>query len=136
MEIEDLRKIIQLLKQEGLTEITLCEGEKRITVRQDAAAIFGERGLTPKEEAMRKEEGTFAVSAPLVGTFYRRPSPEDKPFVTEGSRVNPGDTLCIIEAMKVMNEIKAERPGEVKQILVEEGTPVEFGQALFVLRQP
>ena len=132
MDIEDLKQVIDLLKREGLTEITLWEGEHRITVRQEpsppqASAAFQ---LAPVKN-VAGEEDTFTLNAPLVGTFYRRPSPNDEPFVGEGASVASGDTLCIIEAMKVMNEIKAENPGEVEEILAEDGKTVEFGQPLF-----
>lgn len=132
MDIEDLKQVIDLLKREGLTEITLWEGEHRITVRQELAlpqASAGFRLATGKSVTI--EENTFTLNAPLVGTFYRRPSPKDEPFVDEGVSVDSGDTLCIIEAMKVMNEIKAEVPGEVEEILVEDGNSVEFDQPLF-----
>jgi acetyl-CoA carboxylase biotin carboxyl carrier protein len=72
------------------------------------------------------------LTAPLVGTFYRRPTPEDAPFVELGQVVNPGDTVCLIEAMKVMNEIKAETAGRLRVVMAEEGAPVEYGQVLFV----
>jgi acetyl-CoA carboxylase biotin carboxyl carrier protein len=73
------------------------------------------------------------ITAPLLGTFYSRPSPDDEPFVSEGDQINPGDTLCIIDSMKVMNEIKAEFPGRVSKILVEDGDSVQYGQPLFLL---
>ena len=73
------------------------------------------------------------VKSPMVGTFYRRPSPQSTPFVEVGQQVNVGDTLCIIEAMKLMNEIEAERAGVVKAILIEEGQPVEFGEPMFII---
>jgi acetyl-CoA carboxylase biotin carboxyl carrier protein len=74
----------------------------------------------------------LVLTAPLVGTFYRRPTPEDAPFVELGQVVNPGDTVCLIEAMKVMNEIKAETAGRLRVVMAEEGAPVEYGQVLFV----
>jgi acetyl-CoA carboxylase biotin carboxyl carrier protein len=135
VDIEDLKKIIDLLKHEGLSEITLWEGEHRITVRQEIVA----RSTSPRFQAEKRvgiDEDTFTLNAPLVGTFYRRPSPDEDPFVAEGTPVDLGDTLCIIEAMKVMNEIKAEAPGEVEEILVEDGDSVEFGQPLFRLKRP
>lgn len=127
MEIERLRKLIELLKGEGLTEITVWEGDEGCTLRQ-AAGTPQPRVARPAEE----EEGTFTLNSPLVGTFYSRPSPEEEPFVSPGKVVSPGDTVCVIEAMKVLNEIKAERPGRLVRALVEDGAPVEYGQALFV----
>ena len=95
-----------------------------------AAAAPGARA--PAEEAARRQEG-HVVKAPMVGTFYRSPSPDAKPFVEVGQAVKEGDTLCIIEAMKLMNEIEADASGVVKAILVENGQPVEYGQPLFIL---
>jgi len=134
VDIEELKRIIRLLKEEGLSEITVCEGESRLTVRQE--------GITPKEAASHatrepgEHERVFTVIAPLVGTFYRRSSPEEEPFVAEGAKVEPGETLCIIEAMKVLNEIKAEEQGLLQQILVEDGETVEYGQVLFLFERP
>jgi acetyl-CoA carboxylase biotin carboxyl carrier protein len=82
-------------------------------------------------EEVREEEETFTFTAPLLGTFYSRPTPEEEPFVHPGGTVKVGDTLCVIEAMKVMNEINAEVPGRVKEILVKDGEGVEYGQPLF-----
>ena len=136
MEFEELKKIIKLLKEEGLSEITLWEGEQRITVRQEG--VVAPRGETtqPVSALHPQDEATFTVSAPLVGTFYRRPSPDAEPFAKEGAEVEPGDTLCVIEAMKVMNEIKAERAGRLRQTLVKEGEAVQYGQPLFLLERP
>lgn len=133
MDIEELKRIIRLLKEEGLSEITLWDGDIRITVRQGGMAP-----AAPAPQAMeelQQEEETFTVAAPLIGTFYRRPSPEEDPFVEEGAQVEAGETLCVIEAMKVMNEIKAEEPGRLRRILVENGAAVEYGQALFLIER-
>ncbi|MFH1710435.1 MAG: acetyl-CoA carboxylase biotin carboxyl carrier protein, partial [bacterium] len=86
----------------------------------------------PKEE---EEEGVIAITAPMVGTFYRMPSPDSSPYVEAGDRVEPGKTVCIIEAMKLFNEIESEIRGEVVKILVENGQPVEYGQKLFLIRK-
>lgn len=131
MDLTDVRQLIQLLKEEGLSEITLSEGGRTITVRQELAAP--PRRPAARKEEVTAEEGTFAVTAPLVGTFYRRRAPDEPPLVETGTTVAQGDTLCIIEAMKVMNEIQAERAGRVLRVAVEDGTPVEYGQVLFVL---
>jgi len=131
VEIERLRKLIELLKEEGLTEITVWEGEDRYTVRQSPSG----RVESPASKGEESAEGTFTLAAPLVGTFYSRPSPEDEPFVSPGDAVSPGDTVGIIEAMKVLNEIKAEKDGRLVRVLVEDGTPVEYGQALFVFER-
>ncbi len=136
MDLDKLREIVKLLKKEGLSEITLWEGEQRITVRQEGGVIVqGE--APPSASSLRNQEaGTITVSAPLVGTFYRRSSPDAEPFVAEGAQVDPGDTLCIIEAMKVMNEIKAESAGRLRQTLVEDGETVQYGQPLFLFERP
>ena len=143
MELDQLHQIIQLLKAEGLSEITVCEGDQRITVKQDLA---GEsvRLVTPSvhvETAPMVEdsedgEEAFTLRAPLVGTLYRRSAPDAEPFVSPGDIVSPGDTLCIIEAMKVMNEINAEEAGRVRRVLADDGEAVEYGQPLFVFDRP
>jgi len=133
VDIERLREIIRLLNDEGLTEITVCEGEDRITVRR-APERGGERA--PREEPAAGRAGgppgAFTLTAPLVGTFYRRSAPDEAPFVEPGDTVAPGETVAIIEAMKVMNEIKAERPGRLLRVLAEDGAPVEYGQDLLL----
>jgi len=139
VEIEQLREIIKLLKDEGLTEITLCDGDERITVKREGAATVvapatpsAPSAVASESAPLFEEPGTFSLPAPLVGTFFRRPSPDADPFAAPGAIVDVGDTVCIIEAMKVMNEIKAEAPGRVRRVLVEDGDAVEFGQALIV----
>jgi acetyl-CoA carboxylase biotin carboxyl carrier protein len=139
VELDQLQQIIRLLKAEGLTEITVCEGDQRITVRQDLAGAAVRPSSPPThvepESPVPGEEApddTFAVAAPLVGTFYRRSSPDAEPFVSPGDVVNPGDTLCVIEAMKVMNEINAEEAGRVRRVLADDGEAVEYGRPLFV----
>jgi acetyl-CoA carboxylase biotin carboxyl carrier protein len=133
--IEQLRQIVRLLKDEGLSEITVSDGDSTITVRQ----AVGQAGASPTGVAAAVPVVTpilpdgLTIEAPLVGTFYRRPTPEDAPFVEPGQVVHPGDTVGLIEAMKVMNEIRAEIAGRVRAVLAEEGAPVEYGQALFVL---
>ncbi len=139
MELDQLRQIIDLLKAEGLTEITVSEGDQRITVKQDlhGVTVRSIPAAAPAEpeapaEAAEEPDDTFALSAPLVGTFYRRPSPDVEPFVSPGDVVNAGDTICFIEAMKVMNEINAEEAGRVRRVLVDDGEAVEYGQSLFL----
>jgi acetyl-CoA carboxylase biotin carboxyl carrier protein len=140
VELDQLQQIISLLKAEGLSEITVCEGDQRITVKQDLTAgtvrppspIVSVEPERPVEET----EGAFTLTAPLVGTFYRRPAPDAEPFVSPGDVVNPGDALCVIEAMKVMNEINAEEAGRVRRVLADDGEAVEYGQPLFVFDRP
>jgi len=134
VELEQIRDIIRLLKEEGLTEITICDGDQRVTVRREgqASVVSAPQAAPGQAQPIEGElpENVFELSAPLVGTFYRRPSPDDETFVAIGDIVQPGDTVCIIEAMKVMNEIHAEEPGRVRQVLLDDGALVEFGQAL------
>ena len=138
MDLLELQQIIRLLKEEGLTEITIWNADKRITVRRDGSvrplAAGGEQASYTTAEAA-ENDSVDVITAPLLGTFYSRPSPEDEPFVTEGDEVSPGDTVCIIDAMKVMNEIKTESPGRIKKILVEDGDPVQYGQPLLLLER-
>lgn len=140
--MQELKDIIRLLNEEGLTEITVSDGDQRVTVKrllqgapvqqvQQAQSIE----LPTQPIAPELPEREFQLTAPLVGTFYRRPSPDDEPFVSTDDVVQAGDTVCIIEAMKVMNEIKAEAPGRVRQALLDEGAVVEFGQPLFIFER-
>jgi acetyl-CoA carboxylase biotin carboxyl carrier protein len=130
VDAERLRELVRLLKEESLTEITICEGDERITVRQAARSHEA-----PPAERATADEGSFALTAPLVGTFYARPSPDDEPFVAPGDIVRPGDVVGIIEAMKVMNEVKAGEPGRLRRVLVQDGSAVEYGQALIVFER-
>ena len=138
MELDQLQQIIQLLKAEGLSEITVCEGDQRITVKQDLGVAVRPPSPPVVAEPDRAAEGaedskdTLALTAPLVGTFYRRATPDAEPFVSPGDIVSPGDTLCLIEAMKVMNEINAEEAGRIRRVLADDGEAVEYGQPLFV----
>jgi acetyl-CoA carboxylase biotin carboxyl carrier protein len=140
VELDQLQQIIRLLKAEGLSEITVCEGDQRITVKQEfvgAANRPPSVHVEPEQPVEVEEESddTFSLEAPLVGTFYRRPSPDAEPFVSPGDVVNPGDTLCFIEAMKVMNEINAEEAGRVRRVLADDGEAVEYGRPLFVFER-
>ena len=141
MDLDKIQRLLELIADSGMEEVKVEEGDFRLTVRaharpvMQAAAPAAPPDLPPAEAPA--EPGTGAgeslVEAPIVGTFYRKPSPDSDPFVSVGDRVEPGQTLCIIEAMKLMNEIQAEAAGTVKQILIEDGQPVEFEQPLFVL---
>ncbi|MEW5825690.1 MAG: biotin/lipoyl-containing protein [Candidatus Bipolaricaulota bacterium] len=134
MDLEQLRAIVRLLKDEGLSEITVSDGETTVTVRQTLSRVSGPAGdagsALTTGIAAPTGDGTLTLTSPLVGTFYRRPTPNDEPFVVPGQIVKPGDTVCIVEAMKVMNEIKAEFAGRLRAVLVDEGSPVEYGQPL------
>ena len=142
MDMQELKDIIRLLKEEGLTEITVSDGDQRVTVKRDFQATPAQQVLqtpsidtTPQPVVSELPERDFQLMAPLVGTFYLRPSPDDEAFVSIGDVVQAGDTVCIIEAMKVMNEIKAETPGRVRQALLDDGAVVEFGQPLFLFEK-
>jgi len=144
MRENDLRRLIELLEEHPeLGEIEITEsplGGRRLRVARRAGASAAapapaqaEPIAAPAPPAAELEEGLQAVKAPMVGTFYRASSPDADPFVREGARVTPGRVLCIIEAMKLMNEIESEVAGVVREIRVENGQPVEFGQILFLI---
>ena len=127
----------------GLVANAALTLDQRITVKQDltgAAVRPSMPSIHVESESpgggIEADEDTFALAAPLVGTFYRRPSPDAEPFVSPGDVVNPGDTLGLIEAMKVMNEINAEASGRVRRVLADDGEAVEYGQLLFVFDRP
>ncbi|RME68779.1 MAG: acetyl-CoA carboxylase biotin carboxyl carrier protein, partial [Nitrospirae bacterium] len=122
------------IEREGLRLRITLQGQKEVV-----RAVQPEQVLptVPSEEQPSKEEtpsGLHTIKSPIVGTFYRAPSPDAEPFVEVGSRVKKGDILCIIEAMKLMNEIESDIDGTVEKIMVENGQPVEYGQVLFLIR--
>ncbi|MBC7092733.1 acetyl-CoA carboxylase, biotin carboxyl carrier protein [Candidatus Bipolaricaulota bacterium] len=126
MDLEELRKLCAILREEGLTELTVEEGGQRITLRRAAVAAPGPAAAPP--------EAGVLIRSPVVGTFWSRPAPDQPPFVKVGDRVVPGQVVCVVEAMKVMNEVRAEVSGAVEEVLAEDGSPVEYGQPLFRLR--
>ena len=151
MDLRKLKKLIDLVQESGIAELEITEGEEKVkivkggAIAAHAAATSGanappdsggrESAKPPIPTAEQPEaapEGQL-VKAPMVGTFYRSPSPDAKPFVEVGQAVKKGDTVCIIEAMKLMNEIETDVSGVVKAILIENGQPVEYGQPLFVI---
>ena len=147
MDIRKVKKLIELLEESGIAEIEIHEGEESVRIsRQTAAApapvampapiaaapVPAVPGGTPEPPAEPVHSG-HTVDSPMVGTFYRAPSPGASPFVEVGQRVEVGDTLCIIEAMKMLNQIEADKAGTISAILVENAEPVEYGQALFVI---
>jgi acetyl-CoA carboxylase biotin carboxyl carrier protein len=152
MDIRKVKKLIELLEESGISEIEISEGEESVrisrypkpgTVTATAAPAAPAAGpaaaqatapTTPSETAAAPVQGQ-QVTAPMVGTFYSGPAPGAKPFVEIGTEVKPGDTLCVIEAMKMMNQIESEFAGRVVSVLVENGSPVEFGQPLFVIEE-
>jgi len=145
MDIRKVKKLIELLEESGVAEIEIHEGEEsvRISRYSQAAqapvaapapvALPAAAAEAPAKAEEKEEISGHAVTSPIVGTFYRSPSPAAKAFVEVGHRVEVGDTLCIIEAMKIMNQIEADKAGVIKAIVVENGQPVEYGQPLFII---
>lgn len=143
IDLDKLRELIAMLEESSLTELEIKTEDERIRLSKaatgqvfapvaaphlaSAASAGAPVGGKPEPAA---DEGTF-VTSPFVGTFYRSPSPDSEPFVKVGDQVHVGQTLCIVEAMKLMNEIEAEIEGKIVEILVENGKPVEFGDRLF-----
>jgi acetyl-CoA carboxylase biotin carboxyl carrier protein len=146
MDIRKVKKLIELLEESGVAEIEIKEGEESVRISRatqgmvmSAPAVAAPMAAAPaaspapQPAAEPEEPSGHMVRAPMVGTFYRAPSPNAKPFVEEGQSVKTGDTLCIIEAMKLLNQIEADKSGTIKAILVENGQPVEYNQPLFII---
>ncbi len=143
MNIKKIEEIVRLMEKHNLTEITIEEdgakvhlkkgpgGEVERSVQMISPVLTPAREIPPAEK--KGTANTVEIKAPMVGTFYRSPSPEAKPFIDVGSKINEGDVLCIIEAMKLMNEIKSEVKGKIVDILAENGAPLEFGQVMFLV---
>ena len=141
MDIRKVKKLIELLEESGISEIEIAEGEESVRISRypkpgtvTTTAAPAAPAAAPAEPAVPPIRGQ-QVTAPMVGTFYSGPAPGSKPFVDIGQEVKPGDTLCVIEAMKMMNQIESEFAGRVVSVLVENGSPVEFGQPLFVIEE-
>lgn len=149
MDIRKVKKLIELLEESDVAEIEIHEGEESVRIsRYSATAMMPvampqasvaapQTAASPipmvaSAEPPAEPEG-HAVRSPMVGTFYRSPSPGSKPFVEVGQQVAAGDTLCIIEAMKILNQIESDKSGTVKKILVENGEPVEYNEPLFII---
>ncbi|NCF35163.1 MAG: acetyl-CoA carboxylase biotin carboxyl carrier protein [Gammaproteobacteria bacterium] len=147
MDIRKVKKLIELLEESGIAELEIKEGEESVRISRQSSSVVQTVAAAPQAaapappvasagpaavEAPAVESG-HQVKSPMVGTFYAAASPTSGPFVTQGQQVNVGDTLCIIEAMKMMNQIEADKAGTVRSILVENGSPVEFDQVLFVI---
>jgi len=150
MDIRKVKKLIELLDESGIAEIEISEGDDSVRISRygsnvaapapvampPVAAVPAAAAAPASPLAMAEaEEDGHVVPAPMVGTYYNAPSPGSAPFVQVGDRVNVGDALCIIEAMKMMNQIEAEVAGAIKSIRVQNGDPVEYGQILFVIDQ-
>ena len=143
MDIRKVKKLIEMLEASNLEEIEIQEGEESVrlvknkthgTIRNDVE-ITKEIGVGKenKQETLEEELGD-KITSPMVGTFYSSPSPGAKPFISVGDEIQEGDIVCIVEAMKMMNEIKSDFSGKVSSILVENAEPVEFGQGLFLIK--
>jgi acetyl-CoA carboxylase biotin carboxyl carrier protein len=152
MDLRKLKKLIDLVQESGISELEITEGEEKVKIVKGGGVAISQAPLAaapapqaaaeprgpaaagppPPAEPVAGQEG-HVVKAPMVGTFYRMPSPDAKAFVEVGQTIKEGQTICIIEAMKLMNEIEADASGVVKAILVENGQPVEYGQPLFII---
>ena len=156
MDIRKVKKLIELLDESGIAEIEITEGEESVRISRygpgapaaqaaptpiavaapaPLAAVAPAAEVSAPAQVAEPEEEGFLVAAPMVGTFYGSSSPGAAPYVQVGDRVNEGDTLCIIEAMKMMNQIDADVSGVVKSIRVQNGEPVEYGQTLIIIDQ-
>jgi oxaloacetate decarboxylase alpha subunit len=141
-ESERIRDLIRIVQESGIGEVTVEEGETRITVRRSdelAETPVARVGVPPVEPDVAEAplpqpaDGIIRIEAPMVGTFYRAPEPGAAPFVEVGDPVEPGQTLCILEAMKLMNEVKADNEAIVRRICVDNAAAVEYGELLFEL---
>ena len=151
MDIRKIKKLIELVEESGISELEISEGEESVRISRAAPAasfpVMQQAYAAPVQQpalaaavasaeaapAAAAEISGHIVRSPMVGTFYRTPSPDAKAFIEVGQKVNVGDTLCIVEAMKMMNQIEADKSGTVKAILVESGQPVEFDEPLVVI---
>jgi acetyl-CoA carboxylase biotin carboxyl carrier protein len=154
MDIRKVKKLIELLEESGISELEIHEGEESVRISRYSQAsapavpmyappvgapaqitmpAAGPAATGEPAAAAKEEISGHAINSPMVGTFYRAPSPGAKPFVEVGQSVNVGDTLCIVEAMKLLNQIESDKAGKIKAILVENGQPVEYGEPLFII---
>jgi len=149
MDIRKVKKLIELLEESGIAEIEIHEGEESVRISRDgsnptpqtmisvpsvdsSSSVKTQLSTTESSSDDYSDEGEV-VTAPMVGIFYTSPAPDQSPFVNKGQNVKTGDVLCIIEAMKIMNQIEADIDGKLIRVLVENGDPVEYGQPLFVI---
>jgi len=150
MDLRKLKKLIDLVQESGIGELEITEGEEKVRISRVGSttqtavtqaplvaaipiAAAAATTAAPSTEDTSAAVAGHVVKSPMVGTFYRAASPGAKVFVEVGDRVNPGDTLCIIEAMKLLNEIEADQGGVIKEVYVENGQPVEYGEPLFLI---
>ena len=153
MDLRKLKKLIDLVEASGISELELTEGEEKVKISRNSGAPYqpqlaqgqpqlaqGQPQLAQGQPQSSKIEPEIpavidgdTINSPMVGSFYRAASPDSSPFIEVGSTVKKGDVLCIIEAMKLLNEIESDHDGIIKKILVENGQPVEFGEPLFII---
>ncbi|GIS48541.1 MAG: acetyl-CoA carboxylase biotin carboxyl carrier protein [Pseudomonadota bacterium] len=145
MDIRKIKTLIEMLEASNLNEIEVSQGEESVRISKSSGEIKvlqdSNIGINNEPQSINKIDNNQIeneikgnqVTSPIVGTFYRKPSPDKEPFVKVGDIVNKGDVLCIIEAMKMMNEIKSEFDGKISSIEVDDGQPVEFGQTIIVI---
>ena len=149
MDLRKVKSLIDLVSESDISELEISEGPDKVKIVKSSTAIkethigksedhyvMGRQADREKKEVMTREEeqpndGSNTILSPMVGTFYRAPSPNSKPFVSVGDEIKEGQTLCVVEAMKLMNEIPSDKTGIIREILVENGQPVEYGQILF-----
>lgn len=155
MDLRKVKSLIDLVSESDISELEISEGQDKVKIvkttrdsgsyvrsvpqdqvtshnRQEHQNLIDNNLEDSKKQSSVKDEGLL-ITSPMVGTFYRAPSPNSEPFVKKGDVITEGQTLCVVEAMKLMNEVPSDKNGEIKEILVEDGQPVEFGQALFRL---
>lgn len=137
MKLEEIKKIVDLLEASKLHKLSLKQGdfELHLEKKQDHIQSFEPVKINVKEPAKKREEEAFFITSPMVGTFYKAASPEKASFVKQGDIVDEDTVVCIIEAMKVMNEVKAGMSGVVKEVLCRDSSPVEFGTKLFEIEK-
>lgn len=146
MDLRKLKKLIDLVQESGIAELEITEGEEKVRIAKSGQVTVAPAAAAPAaappspgapvtagEPAAATAEQGHTMKAPMVGTFYRASAPDAQPFVEVGRSIKEGQTICIVEAMKLMNEIEADASGTVVAILVENGQPVEYGQPLFVI---
>lgn len=154
MDLRKIKTLIDLVSESGVAELEITEGDDHVKIVNRSAQAAAPAAVSPLPQVIAAapvaapapaapavapaapsvpDEERQTINSPTVGTFYRAPSPGAKPFVDVGQKVKAGDTVCVIEAMKLLNEIEAEMDGVIREVLVENGTPVEYGQPLFVI---
>ncbi len=152
MNIKEIKEMISLMNENGLSELEIEKDGLKLRLKKGASEIEQEFSIAPNSQPSLKETrpiipqpqpgqsqeprgltGLIEIKSPMVGTFYRAPAPDTAPYIQEGQEINVGQVVCIVEAMKLMNEIKSEIKGKVVRVLIDNADPVEFGQTLFLI---